>query len=114
MIQMLVWGRTGGVPRPYYLQRGSCCDPVKISSMLDWPIPKTIMGLRGFLGLTGYYRKFVQDYGKICRPLNALLKKGNFVWNSGVEEAFNALKGGDDHHSRPCPTGFLQAVRDQK
>jgi hypothetical protein len=71
---------------------GVAADPAKISSMLDWPIPKTITGLRGFLGLTGYYRKFVRDYGKICRPLNALLKKGNFVWNLGVEEAFNALK----------------------
>lgn len=73
-------------------KEGVAADPAKISSMLDWPIPKTITGLRGFLGLTGYYWKFAQDYGKICRPLNALLKKGNFVWNSGAEEAFNALK----------------------
>jgi len=56
-------------------------DPKKILTVEEWPIPKSIKSLRGFLGLTGYYRRFIHDYGKTARPLTQLLKKGSFAWS---------------------------------
>jgi hypothetical protein len=49
-------------------------DPKNIEAMQDWPRPKTIKILHGFMGLTWYYGKFVQNYGKIAMPLIYLLK----------------------------------------
>jgi hypothetical protein len=67
-------------------------DPQKIATMQSWPQPKTITELPGFLGLKGYYRKFIQFYSIIARPLTQLLKKGQFGWNLEAEAAFVALK----------------------
>ncbi|KAA0046241.1 Ty3/gypsy retrotransposon protein [Cucumis melo var. makuwa] len=64
----------------------------KIKATADWPCPTNIREVRGFLGLTGYYRRFVQHYGSIAAPLTQLLKKGGFKWSEETEKAFLKLK----------------------
>jgi hypothetical protein len=67
-------------------------DPNKIKAMMDWPIPKTLKNIRGFLGLTGYYCKFVQNYGRIATPLMELTKKDAFSWTPEATKSFEQLK----------------------
>jgi hypothetical protein len=73
-------------------KEGVAIDPNKVVAMVNWPILTNIKQLRGFLGLTGYYRKFVKGYGELCRPLTQPLKKGSFNWTSSATMTFNQLK----------------------
>lgn len=66
-------------------------DQEKIKAMLEWPIPKNVRQLRGFLGLTGYYRRFVANYGAIAAPLTRLTKKNSFCWIDEATKAFESL-----------------------
>ncbi|XP_068309730.1 uncharacterized mitochondrial protein AtMg00860-like [Pyrus communis] len=67
-------------------------DYAKISAIADWPTLSTIFALHGFLGLAGYYLKFVRNFGIIARPLTDLLRKDNFKWSTAVDNNFSALK----------------------
>lgn len=58
-------------------RNGVEADPSKIRCIVDWPIPANVIALKRFLGLVGYYRKFVPGYGKICQPVYQLTKRDN-------------------------------------
>lgn len=73
--------------------QGVSTDNSKIEAIKNWIQPTTPKQLRGFLGLAGYYRKFVRNFGIISKPLTDLLRKGSiFTWSASAEEAFQHLK----------------------
>jgi hypothetical protein len=85
------------VPSVAYLghvisEAGVAMDPAKVEAVRDWPQPRSARAVRGFLGLAGYYRKFVHGFGVIAAPLTALLKKEGFSWMEEATRAFTALK----------------------
>ena len=72
--------------------RGITVDPAKIEAVMKWPRPTTVTEVRSFLGLAGYYIRFVQDFSKISSALTQLTKKGKpFVWTSACEQSFQEL-----------------------
>jgi len=72
--------------------QGVAVDPEKIQAISSWPQPTTVKQLKGFLGLAGYYRKFIKDFGTIARPLTQLLRKDCFRWTELATTAFEQLK----------------------
>ena len=74
------------------LGEGVAMDATKVQAVLEWPTPLNIKQLRGFLGLTGYYRRFIKGYAKLAAPLTDLLKKEAFKWTSEAETTFVQLQ----------------------
>lgn len=67
-------------------------DPSKVSAIIQWPLPQSVKQVRAFLGLSGYYRKFIQQYATLARPLTDLLKKDSFRLSDAAQLAFENLK----------------------
>ncbi|KAJ0801140.1 putative nucleotidyltransferase, Ribonuclease H [Helianthus annuus] len=73
--------------------KGIHVDPVKIKAVQEWQAPRTPTEVRSFLGLAGYYRRFIANFSRIALPLTALTHKGKpFDWGPKQEEAFQTLK----------------------
>jgi hypothetical protein len=72
---------------------GITVDPSKVKEVLDWKPPTSVSEARSFLGLTGYYRRFILNFSMVAKPITELLKKGNkYIWNDACDEAFKVLK----------------------
>jgi ribonuclease HI len=72
---------------------GLAVDPKKVAAILDWKAPKDVRGIKSFIGMAGYYRRFIEGFSKIARPLTALLsKKVEFKWTLACQESFEMLK----------------------
>ena len=63
-----------------------------MKAIQEWPQPKSLKALRGFLGISGYYRRFVKNFGFIARPLTAITKKDSLCWHEEAQRAFEMLK----------------------
>jgi hypothetical protein len=68
-------------------------DPKLVSDVVDFPVPRKVKHVRSFIGKSQFYRKFIRNYSKICRPLFDLFKKdAKFVWSKSCQDAFDTLK----------------------
>jgi hypothetical protein len=74
-------------------QDGISVNPDKIQEVMDWKPPTTVRQIRSFLGLAGYYRRFIPDFSRIAKTMTELLKKGvKYEWTKKCEDAFHTLR----------------------
>ncbi|WVZ80184.1 LOW QUALITY PROTEIN: hypothetical protein U9M48_027681 [Paspalum notatum var. saurae] len=74
-------------------KKGVAVDPSKVKDVLNWKQPETVTEIRSFLGLAGYYRRFIMDFSKTVKPMTSLTKKNaKYLWDPKCEEAFTSLK----------------------
>ena len=72
---------------------GIAVDPTKVDTVTNWEAPTTVGEIRSFLGLAGYYRRFIENFSKIAKPVTELLKKDTkFIWTEECEASFQELK----------------------
>jgi hypothetical protein len=68
-------------------------DPSKVQDVLSWEAPTSVSDIRSFLGLVGYYRRFIEGFSKISKPMIELLEKDKrFKWTPACESSFQELK----------------------
>ena len=71
----------------------SAVDPSKVKDVLEWKTPQSVKEIRSFLGLVGYYRRFIENFSKIAKSLTSLLEKSvDFIWTDERQMAFDDLK----------------------
>jgi hypothetical protein len=76
-------------------REGLVVDPKKITTILDWKAPKDVRGIKSFIRMVGYYRRFIEGFSKIARPMIALLaKKVEFKWTPACQKSFDTLNMG--------------------
>ena len=74
-------------------ENGISVDPMKVEAVNNWPRPTNVSEIRSFLGLAGYYRRFVEGFSKLASPLTQLTRKNmKFQWNENYEKSFEELK----------------------
>ena len=74
-------------------ENGIFVDPTKVEAVSNWPMPTNVSEIRRFLGLTGYYRRFVEGFSKLASPLTHLTRKNvKFQWNDNCEKSFEEFK----------------------
>eukprot|EP00253_Pinus_taeda_P022926 PITA_22926 len=74
-------------------KEGIAVDPEKIRTIMEWPIPKDVADIRSFMGLAGYYRRFVEGFSRVAYPITSLQKKGRtFKWTTECQQSFEQLK----------------------
>ena len=72
---------------------GVATDPEKVQVVREWPAPRKVTEVQSFLGLVGYYRRFIKAFADIARPLHRLTEKGReFKWDAECESAFQELR----------------------
>ncbi|KAK1912987.1 hypothetical protein P3342_004923 [Pyrenophora teres f. teres] len=72
--------------------KGISIDPDKVKAIKEWEAPKTVKGVRSFLGFANFYRKFIRDFAKIATPLTRLTGDVSFTWGKDEQAAFDKLK----------------------
>jgi hypothetical protein len=79
--------------RGHIISQGISIDPSKVKDVLSWNTPQNVSDIRSFLGLAGYYRRFIEVFSKISKPMMELLTKGKtFEWMPRHEASFQELK----------------------
>ncbi|KAK1602586.1 hypothetical protein QYE76_037580 [Lolium multiflorum] len=90
---ILIYSKNKAEHAEHLSKDGIAVNPSKVAAVLDWEAPKTVKEIRGFLGMAGYYRRFIEGFSKIAGPMTKLLRKNTpFVWSEECEKSFQTLK----------------------
>jgi hypothetical protein len=90
---MYLWGKEVEFLGMIVSREGIKMDDSKVKAIREWPTPKTVRGVRSFLGLANFYHRFIEGYAQVARPLNDLTKKNTpFAWKEAQQTAFDTLK----------------------
>ena len=77
----------------HVISSGVAIEPSKVKDVLEWEPPQTVSEIKSFLGMTGYYRRFIEGFSSIAKPMIALLEKAKeFKWTDQCQASFEELK----------------------